>query len=258
MPTAVRQAQLAEIEPLRTQYRQEMDCQIIHDSIHGRPGWTREYAIEMDGVLVGYGSLAIDGPWRDTPAHYEFYLQQEYRMRMFELFGALLAACSAKVIETQSNDRTLSVLLHTFSKSVRTESILFEDAFQTSHVPVGAGFRAVTTEDIPFLRERNLDEGASGLVEVDGEIAGAGGILYHYNPPYGDIYMKIAESYRRKGLGAFLVQELKAVCPAGGHIPAARCGVDNLASRRTLQNSGFVPCGNIISGDLPSLASLER
>ena len=252
MATTVRQAQLAEIEALRTQYRLEMDCQIIHDSIHERPGWTREYAVEIDGLLIGYASLAIDGPWRATPALYEFYVQREYRMRTFELFGTLLAATSAKVIETQSNDRTLSVMLHTFSRYVRTESILFEDAFQTSHRPVGAGFRAATTEVIPFLRQRDLDEGASWLAVVDGEIAGAGGILYHYNPPYGDIYMKIAEPYRRKGLGAFLAQELKAVCRAGGNIPAARCRADNVASRRTLQNAGFVPCGNIIVGDLPS------
>jgi hypothetical protein len=85
---------------------------------------------------------------------------------------------------------------------------------------------------------------------VNGEVAGAGGVLYHYNRPYGDIYMKIGEAFRRKGLGAYLVQELKAACRAGGSVPAARCNVENLASRRTLQKSGLVPCGNIIVGDL--------
>lgn len=86
---------------------------------------------------------------------------------------------------------------------------------------------------------------------LNGEIAGAGGVLYHYNPPYGDIYMAIAEPFRRKGLGAYLVQELKAVCRAGSKVPAARCSVDNLPSRRALQRAGFIPSGNIIVGNVP-------
>jgi GNAT superfamily N-acetyltransferase len=85
---------------------------------------------------------------------------------------------------------------------------------------------------------------------MNGEIAGAGGVLYHYNYPYGDVYMKVAEPFRRKGLGAYLVQELKAVCRAGARAPAARCNVKNPGSRGTLQRSGFVPSGNIILGDL--------
>jgi GNAT superfamily N-acetyltransferase len=169
---------------------------------------------------------------------------------MFDLFARLLPVCGAKVSETQTNDRTLTVMLHTFARNVRTGSILFEDAFTTSHQPRGAGFRATTADDAEALRQRDLDNGGGWLVVVNGEIAGAGDVLYHYNRPYGDVYMKIAEPFRRKGLGAYLVQELKAVCRAGGSVPAARCNVQNLASRKTLQRSGFVPCGNILSGEL--------
>jgi len=51
--TAVRPTELQEIAPLRQQYRGEMNCQIIFDSIHGRPGWTREFALEVSGKLIG-------------------------------------------------------------------------------------------------------------------------------------------------------------------------------------------------------------
>jgi GNAT superfamily N-acetyltransferase len=243
-------SQLSEIEPLREQYREEMNCQIVHDSIHGRPGWTVEHALELDGSTVGYGSMAVGGPWRETPAIYEFYVQREQRMRTFDLFASLLTACGAKRIETQSNAPALTVMLHTFARNIRAEAILFKDAFQTSYIPAGAAFRAMAAEDMETLRRRDLDDGPGWLVTLQGEIAGTGGVLYHYNPPYGDIYMKIADPFRQKGLGTYLVQELKAVCRAGGKVPAARCSVDNLASRRTLQRSGFVPCGNIMVGDL--------
>jgi hypothetical protein len=44
MAVDIRVSQLSDIAALREQYRKEMNCQIIHDSIHARPGWTREYA----------------------------------------------------------------------------------------------------------------------------------------------------------------------------------------------------------------------
>jgi GNAT superfamily N-acetyltransferase len=250
MVIAARVSELREIEPLREEYRQEMDCQIVHDSIHQRPGWTREYALELDGAAVAYGSVAIAGPWSKAPALYEFHVQPRQRAHTFDLFASLLDACGAKIIETQTNDPLLTIMLHTFAQNIRAESILFRDAFQTSLAPPDANFRPVTAQDAEVLRQRGLDEGASGLVTFHGEIAGAGGVLYHYNPPYGDIYMAVAEPFRRKGLGAYLVQELKAACRAGAKLPAARCNIGNLASRSTLQRAGFVPCGNIVTGDL--------
>jgi GNAT superfamily N-acetyltransferase len=88
------------------------------------------------------------------------------------------------------------------------------------------------------------------VVEIDGQVAASGGVLFHYNRPYGDIYMDVEESFRRRGLGAFLVQELKRLCYEGGHVPAARCNPTNVASRRTLQRAGFVPCAHILKGVL--------
>ena len=38
--------------------------------------------------------------------------------------------------------------------------------------------------------------------------------------------------------------------PDGGNIPAARCNPRNIASRRTLQKAGFVPCGKYLNGSV--------
>jgi hypothetical protein len=56
-----------DILALRTRHRQEMNCQIVHDSIHRREGWTLSYLLERAGVPVGFGSVAIGGPWKDKP-----------------------------------------------------------------------------------------------------------------------------------------------------------------------------------------------
>lgn len=252
---SARRAVFEEISRWRPLYREEMNCQIVHDSLHLRPGWSREYVLSLGSAEVGYGSVAEAGPWKGKPAIYEFFLMPEARMRAFDLFQALLDAADAVTIETQSNDPLLTVMAHAFANRVTTDAILFRDAITTAHSAEGIVFRAATPEDGEKLAARELDPAAGWLVEVEGVIAGAGGVLYHYNPPYGDVYMKVAAAFRRRGFGAYLVQELKRVCREQGSLPAARCNPTNLASRRTLQKAGFVPCGVILVGDLQARQS---
>jgi hypothetical protein len=246
---SARPATLEEISRLRDLYRQEMNCQIIHDSIHPRPGWTLEYSLHVGELAVGYGSVAVSGPWKGKPTIYEFYVLPYYRSRMFDLFSVLLTISSAVSIETQSNDTLLTVMLHTFAREVLSESILFHDKLTTSLAPKGAVFRPATAQDGLDITTEQLP--SHGVVEFEGAVAGKGGILFHYNRPYGDIYMEVAEPFRQHGLGSFLVQELKRVCYERGNIPSARCNVSNIASRKTLQKAGFVPCGHILTGSLP-------
>jgi hypothetical protein len=53
------------------------------------------------------------------------------------------------------------------------------------------------------------DGGPEWRLELNGETVATGGLLFHYNRPYGDIYMDVPESHRRRGFGAYIVQELK-------------------------------------------------
>jgi GNAT superfamily N-acetyltransferase len=244
----VDRVELRDIEGMRDIYRHEMNCQIIHDSIHMRPGWTREYLIMEGGAKIGYGSIAVAGPWRAMPTIYEYFVLPQHRGRLFALFSALLKSSGATEIETQSNDPLLAVMLHTFAPAVTSESILFQDQLTTTHSPRDARFRRVTPADAEQMAQQQLDTDASWVVEVGGVVAAAGDILFHYNRPYGDIYMKVGESFRRRGLATYLVQELKRICYEGGSVPAARCNPKNVASRQTLQRAGFVPCGHILKG----------
>jgi GNAT superfamily N-acetyltransferase len=243
-----RQVELRDIEGFRDIYRGEMCCQIIHDSIHSRPGWSKEYLLIENGAKVGYGSIAVGGPWHENPTVYEFFILSQYRSRVFGFFEDLLTSTEARTIETQSNDALLTVMLHTYAYDVSSESILFHDNLTTSHSPHEAVFRRSSAEDAAQIDQQQLDSGAKWLVSVGDIIVAAGDILFHYNRPYGDIYMKVAEPFRRRGIGTYLVQELKRVCYEGGSIPAARCNPKNVASRGTLQKAGFAPCGHILKG----------
>lgn len=204
----------------------------------------------MDDTPVGYGSVAIGGPWRESPTLYEYFVVRPWRCRIFDFFLALQQISGVVKIETQSNDELLTNMLLTFSKSVVAESILYEDQSTTSYLLGDVVFRRALPADAELTAELGLDASANWLLEKNRSIVAAGDILFHYNRPYGDIYMAVVESHRRKGLGTFLVQELKRICYAGGSVPAARCNTGNIASRKTLQRAGFVPCGHIITGDL--------
>ena len=238
MNISARPVSVSGISSWRDMYRQEMHCQIVHDDMHSREGWTQPYLLEIEGAAAGYGSILIAGPWTGTRTLFELYVAPKHRSRVFDLFDAFLVASGATAMTVQTNDTILSVMLHARAQSIVSEKIIFEDKITTNHAPQGA-----------TLRRRDAPDQDWGL-EVDGAIAATGGILYHYNRPYGDLYMEVAEAFRLRGLGSYLVQELKRICYELGSIPAARCNTDNLASRKTLQKAGFIPCAHILSGTL--------
>lgn len=225
----------------RDLYRHEMNCQIVHDSLHARPGWTTTHRLLIDGVMVGYGLVVIGGPWKGKPTICEFYLLPQARTRAFELFEALLRSTVPHAIEVQSNDMLVTAMLHAFATDVKSDSILFHDGWTTQWQPPGAIFRQAD------FAESNPDEG-DWVVEFEGRIAARGGLLFHYNRPYGDVFMSVAEPCRRRGLGSYLVQEIKRIAYETGNIPSARCNPRNLASRHTLQKAGFVPCAHMLHG----------
>jgi GNAT superfamily N-acetyltransferase len=238
--------------PLRVRYRREMNCQVVHDSIHRRAGWTSTYALHLDGARAGFGSVAIGGPWTGKPTIFEFYVLPAHRDRAFHLFEILLHASGARLMEIQSNNALLAVMLHTYARDVWSEKIVFHDGVTTALAPNGAILQQVTGDEEARIAIAQRQGGTEWRLQLGGEPVATGGILFHYNEPYGDIYMEVAEPFRRRGFGAYLVQELKRVAYELGSIPCARCAPDNVPSRRTLQKAGFVPYAHILNGSIPA------
>jgi GNAT superfamily N-acetyltransferase len=238
------------IAPLRDHYRSERNWQIVHDSIPDRPGWTSTYLLSIGDATVGYGLVAISGPWKGRPTIFEFHLLPEGRSRAFELFETLVAASGARHMEIQSSDRLLHTMLHTYARDIWAEKIVFEDHATTTLPANGTVLHACTpAEEIRQAIEERAG-GGEWRLELDGTTVATGGILFHYNRPYGDVYMEVAEPFRRRGYGTYIVQEVKRLAYELGAIPAARCNPDNAASRRTLQKAGFVPFAAIVNGSL--------
>jgi hypothetical protein len=239
MAVEVRRAAFEEVAALRELYRAEMGAQIRYDSMLPR-GIAAPWLLFAEGRVAGYaGVLQRYDPGRLT----EFFVLPAARRRAPSLFRELLAASGATEVAAQTNDPLLLGLLLDSGSALRVESVLFHDAL-CSALPCPAG----------MLRPARPGEGPPGppapqwVIEAGGALAAWGGFLLHYNPPYADIFMEVAAPFRRRGFGAHLVQELKRLCYEAGRRPAARCAPDNLASRRTLERAGLLPCARVVVG----------
>lgn len=240
MRVEVRKTDHQDVRAMRDLYRQEANCQIVHDAAIPR-GRADAYLILVDGAVGGYGGVY-------TQYHEgriaEFYTLPHLRSHALSMFRDLLAATGATHAEAQTNMPLMLHMLYECAANIAPESLLFHDA-AVSHLPCPRGaFRRAQEGD-------GVEDPANAWVVADeaGVIA-TGGFLCHYNPPYGDVYMEVVPDERRRGFGSYIVQELKRVCYEAGKRPSARCNPDNAASRRALEKAGFLPCGYLLAGEV--------
>jgi GNAT superfamily N-acetyltransferase len=243
---AITPSTLEPLLALRDQYRAAVRAQIVHDSWHRR-GLTTLFRIQ-DGVHeIGYAALgAHPGEPHDTLK--EFYLVPDARPRAMPLFEAVVAATQARWLEAQTNDPFLVPLLDRFAPNHSAHTYLFAEGTQSSLPARGARLRGVTPDDHATVFPHTTEPVGDWGLEFEGALVATGGLFFHYNPPYGDVYMEVAPAYRRRGFASYLVQELKRICSESGHLPAARCGLDNPGSRGALERAGMVLCGHIVRG----------
>ena len=238
---------LEEILPFRKQFLQEINCQIRYESCHTRH-WADEYLLVLDDLNVGYGSIKGKEALADRDAVFEFYVVPNYRKYTNQLFVALLKKSQATYIECQSNDFNLSALLYEFGHQIYSDTILFEDHLTTNFKKEAIIFRKRQTGD-DVMGKSAADEGEY-VLEKAGKIIADGGFLLHYNKPFADLYMETAKEYRNQGLSSFILQELKKACYEAGRVPAARCHIENTASKATLLKAGMRISGYMLIGEV--------
>lgn len=231
---------LAQILLLRDLFLQENNFQIRYNACHER-GWTDSYVLTCNEEKIGYGSVKGNENISDRDTIFEFYIIPSFRNIASPAFTELLHSSGAAFIECQSNDLLLTSLLYQYGQNINSSVILFEDNIKGCISIDKIIFRKRDTNDIVF--EHHSEPVGDYVVELNKEIAATGGFLLHYNFPFADLYMEVKEAHRQKGLGSFLIQELKRECYLAGRVPAARCNIDNIASRATLIKAGLKIAG---------------
>jgi GNAT superfamily N-acetyltransferase len=235
---------LQEILPLRNLFLQENNFQIRYNAQHER-GWSDSYLITEKGEKIGYGSVSnID----KKNSVFEFYIIPSFRNLASLAFSELVHASKAAFIICQRNDLLLLSLLFQFGQNINADTVLLEEDFTSAIYIDNVIFRKRNDKDIIF--DHRAEPVGSYVLEFNNQVVATGGFLLHYNMPFADLYMEVKEDCRRKGFGSFLIQEIKKRCYLTGRVPAARTGLDNIASRATLTKAGFKVAGFMLSGQV--------
>ncbi|MCC6815203.1 MAG: N-acetyltransferase [Saprospiraceae bacterium] len=245
MTLEIIKSELKEILHLRNLFLQETNFQIRYDACHVR-GWTDSYLIVHNNKKIGYGSVKGYENINDRDTVFEFYLIPAFRKLSATIFFDLLKSAKANFIEVQSNDLLLTSLLYQFGQNINSNVILFEDSFTSAITMNAAVFRRRNDNDTVF--EHTSEPVGDYVLEVDKQVLATGGFLLHYNIPFADLYIEVERTHRKKGLGSFLIQELKRQCYLDGRVPAARCYIDNVASRSTLTKADLKIAGFMLIG----------
>jgi GNAT superfamily N-acetyltransferase len=247
MKIEVIKTELQEIQPFRSLFLQENNFQIRYNACHER-NWSDSYLLLINDVKVGYGSLKGKDKLTDRDAIFEFYIVPHFRKLLSLIFQKLLTTSSARFIECQSNELILSSMLYENSHNIKTDVVLFKDQQQTDYKDPGIIFRKREESDSVFVH--TFEPAGDYVLVKDGEVIASGGFMLHYNKPFADLYMEVKENYRGMGFGSFLLQEVKKECYLSGRVPAARCNIQNGASKASLLKAGLAVCGYMLTGEI--------
>ncbi len=239
--TSIVRRRLSTIRPLRALFLQELNAQMRYDAAHTRTG-TTHFLIRREDRDIGYG--AVKDMHESPGTVFEFYVMPPFREYAPELLHSLVDASGADALECQSNDLFYTSLVRQVSGDLTCDTILFA-AGPSNHLTSPDGvFRARGRKDRVF--EHHVEPVGDFVVEVTGTVVATGGFLLHYNPPFADLFMEVRADARRRGYGSFLIQQLIAECYLAGRVPAARTGIENIASQRTLLKGGLRECGRML------------
>ncbi len=238
---------LENIQDFRTLFLQECNFQIRYNACHER-NWSDSYLLMSDGKPIGFGSVKGKNNLTDRDAVFEFFIIVPYRKLAHQIFANFLEASGASYIECQSNDLFLSSMLYEFSHKIYSDVVLFEDHSRTEIPNPDVTFRIRKETDVIFTHE--LEPVGDYVLELKDQVIATGGFMLHYNKPFADIYMEVNKAFRRNGFGSFLIQELKEECYLHHRVPAARCNIENLATRFALMKAGLSVSGFMLTGEV--------
>lgn len=233
------------IRPLRALFLQEINAQVRYDAAHTRSG-TAWYMLRHDGRDVGYGSLKDTHESRGTL--FEFYVVPAFRQNALGLLRELARVSNAEALECQTNDRFYASLVQDSFGPVTSDTILFASGPSSTLTSADGVFRGRKRGDRIF--EHTMEPVGDFVIDAGSEVVATGGFLLHYNPPFADIFMEVRPDARRRGYGSFLVNQIASECFLAGRVPAARTGIDNIASQATLLRAGMRECGRMLRASI--------
>jgi GNAT superfamily N-acetyltransferase len=190
-----------------------------------------------------------------------FHLLENYLARAQELFRWIVSTYGIQQAITSTTEPLYFSLCLDLQSSVTPHSYLFRDHQRTEPLPVfsNGSIRKAHTAELDdlvrfyrantegpgewiegFLHERLTREELFVLHDRQVIVATGECIPSPQQPPYADLGMVVAQAYRGRGLGSFMLSQLKHYCYETGWKPICSCAADNHASKKAIEKAGFI------------------
>jgi L-amino acid N-acyltransferase YncA len=199
----------------------------------------------------------------------EFNLLEPHRLHMKQAFAQLCAQVPLHAILAKTTDTCLVNLLCDHCENIQVESIHFRPHSNTALEPNGAVLMRPTESDVDAVHamftceeavwpsanraqtKERIDQGLYLVLKVGDAAVGVGALAPNrLQPQYVDVCNYVLPQHRRKGYGAFILQELTKECARRGLVACAGCDASNKASLATLHRAGFWDSHRMLRGTL--------
>lgn len=212
------------------------------------------WEIQDQGQHAGYFCIGSDNYLL------RFHLVENYQARAQEIFRWIISTYGIQYAITSTIEPLYFSLCLDVQKSITLHSYLFRDhkRIELSSDLSNSVFRKAKKSELndimrfdqantgsgewieAFLQERLSREELFVLYDRQTLVATGECIPSQKQPPYADLGMVVAQSYRRRGLGSFILTQLKKHCYEAGWKPICSCEASNLASKKAIEKAGFI------------------
>lgn len=234
---------------------------------------TTFWEIQDQGQHAGYFCLDSDNYLL------RFHLQENYQQRAQEIFSWIISTYKIQRAIASTIEPLYFSLCLDFQKRMSLHSYLFRDHKRialSSNLEKGTFRKAEKKDwdDIMLFYQANT-EGPGDWIEgflhkrldreelfvlYDQQMLVATGecIPSQQQQPYADLGMVVARSYRGRGLGSFMLSQLKMYCYEMGWTPICSCDAHNYASKKAIEKAGFISEQRMMNVVLSNEISLHR
>lgn len=219
-------------------------------------GTSECYEIIYDNNIAGH--FFVD---RDKTI-VQFYVSKNYFIYSPEIFEYVTESNIVEKAAVSTKEPAFLSLCLDYQKSLDVDMYLFNDnqnIVKELNSFNNISFRLAKIKDINTIKNKcdtayegyyeNLIENNQLFVLYSSNtLLGIGEFrIIKSNTQYGDIGVVVAEEYRRKGIATYIITQLKKHCYNNNLKPMACCDIKNIASKKTLEKSGFIANHRIIN-----------
>lgn len=204
---------------------------------------------------AGYFCIGPDG------VLLRFHLWQDYRDRAQEIFHWIISTYGIQCAIASTIEPPYLSLCLDVQSSIVLHSYLFRDhtRVELSSGLSSGSFRKAEKQELDdiahfylantegpgewieaFLHERLARAELFVLCDQQTVVATGECIPSQRQAPYADLGMVVAQAYCGRGLGSFMLTQLKNHCYQAGWQPICSCAVANRASKRAIEKAGFI------------------